>query len=126
MIEIHEDEIRELLVHYKFKEREVKNLRYDIQIQEQMIKSLRNNNERLRKNNLDLIAQIEGEMTDLAIFKSVLQSILEVKKDTVENMRLDNLEIHDFIYTEIETFEKVIKLADAQMQRFQKEKLTEL
>lgn len=126
MIDIHEDEIRELIVHYKFKEREVKTLREDLAISEQLIKGLRNNNDRLRKNNLDLISQIESNMSDLAIFKSVLNSILEVKKETVESMHSENKEVHNSLFTEIETFEKVIKLADAQMQRFQKEKLSEL
>lgn len=126
MIDIHEDEIKELLVNYKFKEREVKNLREDIQMQEHLIRGLRMNNDRLRKNNLDLIRQVEGNMGELSIFKSVLNSILEVKKETVESMTAKNEEVHHSLYTEIECFEKVIKLADAQMQRFQKEKLSDL
>ena len=126
MIDIHEDEIRELLVHYKFKEREVKNLREDIQMQEHLIRGLRINNDRLRKSNLDLIAKVESDMTDLAVFKSVLKSILEVKKETVESLTAKNEEVHHSIFSEIETFEKIIILADKQLQQYQQRKLTDL
>jgi hypothetical protein len=126
MLDIHEDEIRELLVHYKFKEREVKNLREDIQMQEHLIRGLRINNDRLRKSNLDLIAKVESDMTDLTVFKSVLKSILEVKKETVESLTAKNEEVHHSIFSEIETFEKVIKLADVQLQQYQQRKLSDL
>lgn len=126
MIDIHEDEIKELLVHYKFKEREVKNLREDIQMQEHLIRGLRMNNDRLRKNNLDLIHQIEGNMGELTVLKNVLQTLIEVNHDTVKKINDRGDEASEYIYAQTETFEKVVKLIDVQMQRFQKEKLSEL
>lgn len=126
MIDIHEDEIKELLVHYKFKEREVKNLREDIQMQEHLIRGLRINNDRLRNNNLDLIHQIEGNMGELTVLKSVLKTLIEVNHETVKKMNDSGSEASEYIYTQTETFEKVIKMIENQQQRFQKEKLSEL
>lgn len=126
MIDIHEDEIKELLVHYKFKEREVKNLREDIQMQEHLIRGLRMNNDRLRQNNLDLIHQIEGNMGELTVLKNVINTLIEVNKETIEKMQANGDTPSDFIYAQTETFEKVVKLIDVQTQRFQKERLTEL
>jgi uncharacterized protein YpiB (UPF0302 family) len=126
MLDIHEDEIRELLVHYKFKERENKNLKEDIATQEHIIRGLRFNNDRLRKNNLDLIAQVEGKMGELTVLKNVINTLIEVNKETIEKMQANGDTPSEFIYAQTETFEKVVKLIDVQTQRFQKERLTEL
>jgi len=126
MINIHEDEIKELLVHYKFKEREVKNLREDIQMQEHLIRGLRMNNDRLRQSNLNLIQEIEGNMSELTVLKSVLKTLIEVNHETVKKMNDSGSEASEYIYTQTETFEKVIKMIENQQQRFQKEKLSEL
>lgn len=126
MIDIHEDEIKELLVHYKFKQREVKNLREDIQMQEHLIRGLRMNNDRLRQSNLNLIQEIEGNMSELTVLKSVLKTLIEVNHETVKKMNDSGSEASEYIYTQTETFEKVIKMIENQQQRFQKEKLSEL
>jgi hypothetical protein len=115
-----------LSVEHDFKSSKIRDVVAQLISLDYMVQGLDDNNSRLRKQNRELMLKNENKMSDLKVFKSVLNSILEIKMEVVERLQQKGEEPHHSIMTEIECYKNIINLATKQLDRFCQDRLSEL